>query len=259
LERVSPLRGSHHSLPPRLLTNLCLSGLAFLVGAGIVKPVGLSLAAWTSQRPFGLLHIVALPAPLQFGIGFLLLDLSFYYWHRLNHTVPWLWRFHNVHHTDPELDVSTSFRFHFGEIILSTGFRSLQVGLIGVSPMTYLLYEFCFQSETMFHHSNWGLPVQLERSLNKFLVTPRMHGIHHSIVKEENNSNYSVVFSWWDQLHRTWQVNIPQSAITIGVPAYQQSEDNLLGSVLAMPFRKQRDYWLKPDGTRPRRDSLVLE
>ena len=123
------------------------------------------------------------------------MDLTFYYWHRLNHLRPLLWRFHNVHHVDPDMDVTTSFRFHLGEVLYSTLFRLLQVGLMGVSPLTYLLYEFIFNCATMFHHSNVRLPLAWERLLNRVFVTPRMHGVHHSALGPETNSNYSVIFS----------------------------------------------------------------
>jgi sterol desaturase/sphingolipid hydroxylase (fatty acid hydroxylase superfamily) len=119
-----------------------------------------------------------------------------------------------------------------------------------------MVYEGVFQGSTLFHHSNVRLPLQVERLLNKVLVTPRMHGIHHSVVQRETNSNYSVVFSWWDRLHRSLQLNIPQAALAIGIPAYRQPADNTLWNVLMLPFRTQRDYWCWPDGSRPMRDPI---
>jgi sterol desaturase/sphingolipid hydroxylase (fatty acid hydroxylase superfamily) len=122
----------------------------------------------------------------------------------------------------------------------------------------FVAYELAFQANTLFHHSNVRLPIGIERLLNVVLVTPRMHGIHHSQVGEETNSNYSVVFSWWDRLHRTAGLNVPQSAIAIGVPGYSVPEDNGLRSALLLPFRRQRDYWRRPDGTMVRRDRETL-
>src|SRR5436305_9228878 len=135
---------------------------------------------------------------VRFILSFLLVDLSFYYWHLANHRVPFLWRFHNVHHIDPDLDVSSAFRFHFGEIALSAVMSVLQVSVIGISAGAFFLYQMAFQAEVIFHHSNWRLPIALERALSKLIVTPRMHGIHHSQVQRENNSNYGTVFSFWD-------------------------------------------------------------
>jgi sterol desaturase/sphingolipid hydroxylase (fatty acid hydroxylase superfamily) len=255
LEALFPLRHRTRALVRRLVTNLCVSAFAFAVAAGIVRPVGLSLADWTSARPFGLLHIVALPTAVQFGLAFLLMDLTFYYWHLANHVIPVLWRFHNVHHIDPDLDVSTALRFHVGEVLLSTGFRVVQVGLIGLSPLMYMIYESVFQGSTLFQHSNVRLPLRAERLLNKVLVTPRMHGIHHSVVAGETNANYSTVFSWWDRLHRSLRLDIPQSALVIGIPAYHEPVDNALWNVLVLPFRTQRAYWCWPDGSQPTRDT----
>jgi sterol desaturase/sphingolipid hydroxylase (fatty acid hydroxylase superfamily) len=161
-----------------------------------------------------------------------------------NHRIHFLWRFHNVHHIDPDLDVSTAFRFHFIEVGLSAGFRALQVLVIGPSFFAYLVYESAFQLGTLFHHSNTRLPPGLERALNVLLVTPRMHGIHHSNVREENISNFGVVFPWWDRLHRTLRLNVPQADVVIGIPAYSGPADNRILRCFAMPFHPQRDYWL---------------
>jgi sterol desaturase/sphingolipid hydroxylase (fatty acid hydroxylase superfamily) len=206
------------------------------------------MSEWTAERSFGLVFLVPLPQWGRVGIGILLMDLTFYYWHRANHRIGVLWRFHNVHHIDPDLDVSTSFRFHFGEITYSTVFRVLQMLLIGADPMTYVIYETVFNAETMFHHSNIRLPLKMERWLNKVIVTPRMHGIHHSAVGRETNSNYSVIFPWWDRLNRTLVLNVPQSSIRIGVPGYLEEQDNRFRNLLIMPFIKQKRYWCFADG-----------
>ena len=254
LERRRPLRSGLHSVIPEVLLNLLFSALAFATAAGVVRPAVTTSIHWAAREGFGLVHLVPLPAPLRGALAFLCMDLTFYYWHRLNHQVPVLWRFHNVHHVDPALGVSTSFRFHFGEVALSALFRIAQVTAIGVGFRTYAIYELAFQANTLFHHSNVRLPIRLERLLNRVLVTPRMHGIHHSQVREEDLSNYSVVVPWWDRLHRTLRLNVPQSRIAIGIPAYSQPEDNRFWQLFWMPFRKQRDYWLRPGGGAVERD-----
>lgn len=259
LERHFPLRRETRSLLGRLAVNLGVSAAAFGVAFALVGPAARHSLGWTGGEPFGLLHQVALPAPLEGAVGFLLMDLSFYYWHRLNHRLPVLWRFHNVHHFDPDLDVSTAFRFHFGEIALSTGLRVVQVVLIGLSGWAFAAYELVFQANTLFHHSNLRLPIRVERALNRVLVTPRMHGIHHSQVQGETNSNYGVVFPWWDRLHRTLGLNVPQAAISVGVPGYSQPEDNRLWHAFAAPFRRQKEYWRTPEGTAVTRDPPAAE
>lgn len=254
LERAVPLRRATRATIGRLVVNGAVTVLAFATAALVVRPAVDALLARNDAQPFGLIHVLGLPAWLKPIVAFLLMDLAFYYWHLLNHRVPLLWRFHNVHHVDPDLDVSTAFRFHFGEVALSALFRVVQVVAIGMSVWTFAVYEIVFQANTLFHHSNMRLPIGLERVLNRVLVTPRMHGIHHSQVRNETNSNYSVVLPWWDWLHRTLRLNIPQSQVRIGIAGYARPEDNRLWHVLTMPFRRQRDYWRGDDGTEPRRD-----
>jgi sterol desaturase/sphingolipid hydroxylase (fatty acid hydroxylase superfamily) len=253
LETWRPLRRRKRLRGQRFLVNFCFTALGFAAGTLTVRPAALGLAFWAQDHSLGLLHLLPLSPWAQAAVGILWLDLTFYYWHRFNHLRPLLWRFHNVHHVDPDLDVTTSFRFHFGEVLYSTPFRLLQVGLFGVSPATYLLYEFLFNCATMFHHSNVRLPLALERLLNKVLVTPRMHGIHHSAIGPETNSNYSVVFSCWDRLNASLRLNVPQVEIVIGVPAYLRPADNRLAHLLQLPILRQRSYWRFPSGKAARR------
>jgi sterol desaturase/sphingolipid hydroxylase (fatty acid hydroxylase superfamily) len=253
LETRRPLRRLKRRRARRVAVNLAVTALGFVTGVLTVRPVALTAAAWTEARGLGLLHLLPLPFWAQLAAGVLLMDLTFYYWHRLNHTRRLLWRFHNVHHVDPDLDVTTSFRFHFGEVLYSTAFRLLQVGLLGVLPVAYLVYEVLFNCATMFHHSNFRIPVGWERRLNKVFVTPRMHGAHHSVVAREAYANYSVVFSCWDRLNRSLRLNVPQGEIIIGVPGYLRPRDNRFFLLLQLPFRRQRPYWSFPSGKTPRR------
>lgn len=243
-----PLRKHTRPYGARLLINGIFTVVGIAGGALIVAPLALAIMSWPNPYSFGILSWLALPYWVEFIIGFLLLDLTFYYWHRVNHEVPLLWRFHNVHHIDPDVDVTTSFRFHLVEIIYSSLFRGLQVLIVGPSLAIYIAYEIVFQAGTMFHHSNVRLPLSLERAINLLFVTPRMHGIHHSAIRNETNSNYSVVFRWWDWIHRSLHLNVAHKDITIGVPAYLNNDDNRLWNCIIMPFTKQRDYWLSFDG-----------
>lgn len=258
-ERLWPLRRRERSLLRRLGVNAGLAASAFAAVTGIVRPVVDGVLAWTGGSGFGVIAWLGLGGIAELALGFVLMDLSFYYWHRLNHQVPWLWRFHVVHHVDPDLDVTTALRFHFGEIALSSVFRLAQIGLIGLSPAAFALYEIAFQAGTLFHHSNVRLPLRLERALNWLLVTPRMHGVHHSRVRSETHSNYSVVLSVWDRLHGSLWLSTPQAAIRAGVPAYSWPQDNGLGQTLSMPFREQRRDWMSPTGQAMVRREQVAE
>ena len=241
LERAMPLRRPLRSIQ-HLLCNAVFTAVLFLSGWIFVRPIVKVTFSWIEMEQVGLLRWLALPDVIKAATGFALLDLSFYYWHRLNHRIPLLWRFHNVHHVDPELDASTAFRFHFGEIALSSVFRFVQIALIGPSLSVFFAYELSLQVGTFFHHGNLRLPLRAERYLNLVFVTPRMHTIHHSQKQKEADSNYSVVFQIWDRLHGTLTSITSASDVKIGVPAYP-AKDNRVGSLLAMPFRRQRVYW----------------
>jgi len=251
-EQAIPLRQRTNRLLPRLLKNLILTATVFLVGTLVVRNAGIGASSWTTERGIGVVFLVPLPGWGRMAMGILLMDLTFYYWHRANHRIRLLWRLHNVHHIDPDLDVSTSYRFHFGEIAYSSAFRVAQMLVVGANPLTYTIYETIFSAETMFHHSNIRLPIGLERLLNKIIVTPRMHGVHHSAVGSETNSNYGVIFPWWDRLHRTLLLNVPQSSISIGVPGYCESHDNRFWNLVKMPFIRQKRYWCYADGLAPK-------
>jgi sterol desaturase/sphingolipid hydroxylase (fatty acid hydroxylase superfamily) len=255
MERCFPLRAASRSLWPRVLVNVVLTTLALAMAAITVRPAMEHLFELSPDREFGVLALLDLPAAVEFATAFLLFDWSFYWWHRANHRVPLLWRFHCVHHVDPDLDVTTAFRFHAAEIGYSAVFRVTQVVLIGPAAWMYFMYELVFQVGTLFHHSNVKLPLRLERAANRVFVTPRMHGVHHSKFRRETDSNYSTVFSWWDRLHRSLRLDVQQREIQIGVPAYSMPQDNRTVNLLSMPFHQQRAYWRRPDGaimeTRP--------
>lgn len=243
LERLFPLRAARSRLWPRLIANFVISAVALAAVLVSVGPVTARGMEWTTRSAFGLMHALEIPAAAEFAVTLLLLDLSFYYWHVANHRLAFLWRFHNVHHVDPDLDVTTAFRFHFVEVALSAGFRALQIALIGPALATYAIYEIFFQLGTLFHHSNLRLPIRLERALNAIVVTPRMHGIHHSMRRQEVSSNFGVVFCAWDWIHHTLRLDVPQQRIVIGVPGYSGAGDNRPWNCLLHPFRAQRDYW----------------
>ena len=128
-------------------------------------------------------------------------------------------------------------------MVISAPRRAGQVALIGLTPRGLKLWQTFFFLSILFHHSNIRLPQRVERWLAVFLTTPRMHGIHHSAVEDETDSNWSSGFAFWDHLHRTFRLDVPQSAITIGVPAYRHPDETQLAPSLDLPFRPQRDDW----------------
>ena len=248
-----PLRRHHFSVLRRLVRNYVFSLPAFVLLRLTLIPIPLTISIWADQAHFGLLHWIPSPGIVVAIVSFLLMDWAYYWWHYAMHRVPLFWRFHNVHHTDLDLDVTTAARFHFGEIVFSIPFRILVVLLFGIPPLVYLVFEIVFESASLFHHSNWRLSLGLERFLNHIIVTPRMHGIHHSIVERETDSNWGTIFCWWDKLHRSLRRDIRQDEITIGVAAFRDEEELTVGKLLALPFKEQRP-WKLPTGEVPERD-----
>lgn len=225
----------------RVITNSIVSIPAFSLLRFLFLPVVIRLAVLSRKLKVGFNCQYEARQFIKGASAFLFLDYTIYLWHILLHKLPLLWRFHVVHHCDPDLDVTTAFRFHFGEMIGSVVYRGAFVFLSGASPLNVLFYEIAFEGATQFHHSNWRLPSKFEKGLNKIFVTPRMHGIHHSIVSEETNSNYSVIFSFWDRLHNTIRLNVQQEKIVIGVPSYTDPRELTIGNLLKMPFTKIRE------------------
>ena len=258
LQWKRPLRRQHFAASRRIIRNLIFATPAFLVLRLALVPMPLAAAAWSAQHDFGLLHRLPLHPVLAGALGILLFDYAYYWWHIATHRAPFLWRFHNVHHTDLDMDVSTATRFHCGELLLSVVWRTVLVALSGITPSALIVFEIVFECAGQFHHSNWRLPIGIERALTTVLVTPRMHGIHHSIMLRETDSNWGTIFSWWDKLHRSLQIDIAQDAITIGVPAYRDEKELTLGRLFFLPFGPQRP-WQLPDGEKPERAAQPAE
>lgn len=209
----------------------------------VEQPIINRLTKFVEERNFGVLKFFKLPQKLEVFLAVLLLDYTLYLWHVSTHKVPFLWRFHLVHHIDLDLDSSTAFRFHFGEILISVVWRAMQILFIGASPDAVKIWQFILFPAVLFHHSNIKLPMELEEKLSRLFITPRLHGIHHSAVQAETDSNWSSILSLWDNLHGTLKTDVSQDAITIGVPAFQNPSDVNLKSLLTMPFEKQKPSW----------------
>ena len=242
METRRQLRKRYHNRWQRIVTNVVMAIPAFGMLRFAFIPAMVWLAIMNQQHwHFGLNYLYQLPAPMEGVIAFLGLDYFIYLWHILTHRVPLLWRFHLVHHTDMDMDVSTAIRFHFGELFFSIFFRGASVILMGVSPLTVLIYEIVFEACTNFHHSNWRLPLWVENTLNKVIITPRVHGIHHSTVLAERNSNWGTVLSIWDRLSKTLFLSKKQTEVVIGEPAYRDENELTIGQLLMMPFRKTKE------------------
>src|SRR3954453_2162177 len=213
-ERRRALRGVHRSKLGRDIRNLVIAAPAGVVMQAAEMPLALRLAEFAQERRWGVLARLRLARPIHVIVGILLLDYTLYWWHYLAHRVPLLWRFHQVHHLDQEMDATTALRFHFGEITISLAFRAVQIAAIGPSPLTMAVWQLFLFVCILFHHSNVRLSLVAERILARLVVTPRLHGIHHSIVPEEVNSNWSSGLTAWDWLHSTLRTEAPQATLT---------------------------------------------
>lgn len=236
-ERRRPLR--HGKTEPKLrrdARNLAVAALAAASVQWVERPMSAPLTRYVETRRIGLLPTLHLPRWLEDAFAVILLDYTLYLWHVLTHKVPLLWRFHKAHHADLDMDASTGIRFHFGEIAISAAWRAVQIVTIGVSRRALSWWNTFLLMEVMFHHSNVGLPKSWERVLGKLIVTPRMHGIHHSTVPAERESNWSSGLTVWDWLHGTLRDDVPQDEITIGLPEYRDPEQVTLPKVIALPF-----------------------
>jgi sterol desaturase/sphingolipid hydroxylase (fatty acid hydroxylase superfamily) len=243
LERLSPLRRWREGTLERLARNAALGGVSAVMVTLLQSVALVPVVAWAEARGIGLLHLVALPVWLETVLAVVLLDYTLWHWHRWNHRFSLLWRFHLVHHTDRDLDASTGLRFHFGEMALSVPFRAAQVLLVGAGAAALWLWTGVLLVSVLFHHSNLRLPLGVERALAPLLVTPRMHGIHHSEQRRHSDSNFSSLLSVWDRLHRTLLLDVPQQALVIGVPGERDRRRLGLRGLLALPFQRRPDAW----------------
>jgi sterol desaturase/sphingolipid hydroxylase (fatty acid hydroxylase superfamily) len=255
--RKFPLRKQTQNDLRRGVRNLTIAAIAGASVAMAQKPVVEPLSQLVERRRWGLLKMIPLPWPLETLMAVVLMDYTLYVWHWLTHKNAFLWRFHEAHHIDLDLDATTAVRFHFGEMLLSVPWRAAQVLFIGVSPRPLSIWQTLTLVQILFHHSNLRLPVELERQLARVIVTPRMHGIHHSSVKSETDSNWSTIFSFFDRLHGTLKLNVPQDQITIGVPAYRRDDETTLFRTLALPFRRGLFSWARPEQPGPERGELT--
>lgn len=235
-ERRRALRPVRRSKLGRDIRNIVIAAPAGIVMQAVEMPLALTLAELVQQRSWGILPALPLPRAVSVLTGILLLDYTLYWWHYLAHRVPLLWRFHQVHHLDQEMDATTALRFHFGEITISLAFRAVQIAVIGPSPLTVAAWQVFLFLCILFHHSNVRLSLLAERILARLVVTPRLHGIHHSIVPEEVNSNWSSGLTIWDWLHSTLRTEAPQSTLTLGVPGFIGASEPGAIEAWALPF-----------------------
>jgi sterol desaturase/sphingolipid hydroxylase (fatty acid hydroxylase superfamily) len=246
-ETRRPLRRPVEPKLRRDLRNLAVAALSAATLRVLERPVVEPLSRAVERQRIGLLQRARPPGWLALPLAVALMDYTLYVWHVLTHRVPFLWRLHAVHHADLDLSATTALRFHFAEMAVSVPWRAAQVALLGVGPRALRAWQVFTFLSILFHHSNLRLPLWLERRLVPVVVTPRMHGIHHSVVEAETNSNWSSGLTVWDRLHGTLRLDVPQRAITVGVPECRAPREVTLRRMLAAPFlRRWRPGFRRP-------------
>jgi sterol desaturase/sphingolipid hydroxylase (fatty acid hydroxylase superfamily) len=168
------------------------------------------------------------------GLDLLLLDFWIYWWHRANHEIQLLWRFHSVHHLDQTLDTSSALRFHFGEVLLSACVRGLVIVVLDLPLASVLLFEAAVLASAIFHHSDARLPAGLEKALSRVIVTPSIHWVHHHALRADTDSNYGTIFSFWDPMFRSRSRTERRPDMPIGVEGMR---DRSLPGLIATPLR----------------------
>lgn len=231
LETLFPFFASNESFIKRTATNFALG----LLNAAITSVSVAIVLKWEWQHPLGIAPLGYIQLPwLSFILSFLILDAYMYAWHRFMHTNALGWRFHQVHHSDSAMNISTAYRFHTIEVVMSNIPKLLLIWFFGISPIHYLIYELTVTAELVFHHSNVALPYHLDKVLSYWVVTPNYHRFHHSQRREHSMTNYASMLSIWDKLFGTYQYPRAPRKLRLGLPKFNH-KDNLV-RLLTLPF-----------------------
>ncbi len=237
-----PLRKFAVPLGRRWFNQIALTALGSLAIRWFAPIAGVSLAALAQQEGWGLLNVVVLPPWLAVVLGVIAIDLGMYGQHRLFHAIPLLWRVHQVHHCDLDVDCGTALRHHPGEAVLTQAFDLALIAVVGVPPLGVLVGLTLSAASSLFNHANIVVHPAVDRALRWLLVTPDMHRIHHSVDIGESNRNFANLFAWWDRMFSTY-AKVPlagQTQMVVGLAYIRAERDPSLWKLLALPFRPRR-------------------
>lgn len=235
LEVVVPYRPSSVSKVKRWINNLGLTIFNSIVINLVFATAIVGTATYAQTHKIGVLNVVQAPVWLKILLTVAFMDFILYVWHFLNHKMPFLWRFHRVHHSDLNMDVSTATRFHIGELAISAVIKIALIFFLGASPVGVLIFESTVVLCAQFHHSSLKIPKWFETVFWILFVPPSMHRIHHSVIIKERDTNYGTIFSLWDRFLGTFLSGVDQTRIRIGVGAYRKQDKLNFHQLLAMP------------------------
>lgn len=238
LDLLVPLRRNGASRWYQRLNNVVLMLINHLLSRLLIPGGLVAVAYWSSAQQLGLLTMMQAPGWLMLLAGVLWLDFIAYGLHRVSHRLPWLWRLHRLHHSDLEVDVTTEFRHHPFEALLSLAVYSLAIVLGGLTAEAVMTYFLLSIPIVIISHANWLWPRVVDRWLRLLVVTPAMHRIHHSAWQPETDSNYGIVFPWWDRLLGTYRHEPRESyrEMTLGLERFRGVKDQVLPRLLLNPF-----------------------
>lgn len=232
---------NHHTA--HSLRNIFLAATSSVVAITVFAFILQQTFTFTEQRQLGLLNFINVPALWALVISIICIDAWQYVWHRLNHIVPFLWRFHQVHHADKELDASSGVRFHPGEILLSSLSRVLVIPLFGIQLEQLITYEILMIGIVFFHHSNIRLNATLDQLLRILIITPHVHRLHHSDLRAETDSNYGNIFSIWDRAFGSYTMRSIEKNFMLGLGnQFTEKEWNSYRGMLKMPLKKKQVF-----------------
>ncbi len=248
LENSLPLFAFKYNKWQHALLNIFFTLTTLLVNLGFAFVI-ISAADYTSQHQSGLLYLLPLPLWLHVVLGVLLLDfIGAWLIHWVEHRVPFMWRFHIIHHTDTKVDVTTALRHHPGESVFRAAFTILAIFVAGVPVGVVMLYQTLSALFAQLTHANMRVPRQLDKLLSYVLVSPHMHKIHHHYQLPLTDTNYGNIFSIWDRLFGTYAEAEPQSLV-YGLDTHmREKEHSRLGSLLLIPFKSPEKNKVTPEG-----------
>lgn len=239
LEAAFPRKDRTQPRARRWLTNggfVVIDALALRL---VLPVLAVGMAGIAAQNGWGLFNNVALPFWLEIALAFVILDLLIYVQHVATHKISLLWRLHKVHHADRDIDATTGVRFHPVEIVLSMMYKLVCVIILGAPALAVFLFEVALNAAALFNHANVRLPSGVDRIVRRVIVTPDMHRVHHSVHRQETDSNYGFFLSVWDRMFRTY-VAAPRDghdAMTIGLSDHQDEKPSQFFWSLWLPFR----------------------
>jgi sterol desaturase/sphingolipid hydroxylase (fatty acid hydroxylase superfamily) len=217
--------------------NFTISLVSFLLNA-VVGTLVVIVVELTAKNHWGLLNHLALPLTIKLVTAVLLFDFLGYLGHNLAHKIPFLWRFHRIHHSDSHLNVSSSLRFHPVDVIYAQGIsQCVIVVLIGMPVAAFVIYGSIAIPLLILQHSNVRFPKRFEQVVSLVFSTPGWHKIHHSSNQKETDSHYGDVFTFWDRIFGTWGKKQPHE-IEYGLAEFNQDKHHRVGHLLVSPFKK---------------------